>query len=116
MVALSIFQEPVVSSFDPPGDDFRDGELVYAVMFFEPPKGTPWRPRSPFSVPPLQEGWRGIWRQSHDVESVLREVLEGNRYILETTKPGKPPRLWSIAVRMIYGRDETARPVEGGGA
>ena len=99
-----------------PDHDIQDGEPCFAIMLFEPPLKTRWRPKGPRSIPPLSRGKRVVWWQHRETRQILWTVDDFNTRQMAQTKPGRAPASWAIAVRMIYGQDETARPVIGGEA
>ena len=95
----------------------RNGEPCFAILLYRPPKYSTWRPRSYDAIPPMHEGRRVLFLSPGRNEArTISDAAEFNQRQLIAVKPGKRIGLWAIVVTMIWGFEETARVVIGGGA
>lgn len=94
----------------------RNGEPCFAILLYNPPKRSKWRPRTVDAIPPMHLGKQTIFFPSRVLGVILHDVAEFNASTLLRLKPGKRIRCWAVAVEMVCGFDETARVVIGGGA
>ena len=87
------------------------GERCFAISLWRPPKW--WRPRIIAAVPPL---WKAvlILSQSRSLDAITRDINEFNARQIQSLTRGKRIKLWSVAVTMENGYDETAKVLEGG--
>ena len=80
----------------------------------------PWSHRPRTGAPKVRPRFRhsgvpiGIDWPSRNLASVAHDVLKFNASQFEKLTAGETPDIWAVAVSMIYGFEEAARPTGGG--